>query len=328
MQRLGFFLTCFFVFILTSLGFYSCTPPEATVTIGIEKTPVNSLVYIALSNRYFRDNGIRLIVKNNYASGAAAVRGMLKGEADLATATEYVVVRQVFAGNKLQILASIDKFMHQYLVWRKDRGIKDVGDLENKKIGVPLETQARFNLSRYLVLHHVDEKKLHIVDVQAPEAVAALSGGGVDAVVVWQPNVMALVEHFGDKIEVRSIHNDQPAFCLVTAGEEWIRLHPGLAAHLITALSRAEEFVVNNNTQAKNMIKTRLNYNDAYINMIWPDHELTLSLDQSLVVAMEDQARWMIENRLTPINEVPNFMDYIHEHELKKIKPQSVNIIR
>lgn len=58
------------------------------------------------------------------------------------------------------------------------------------------------------------------------------------------------------------------------------------------------------------------------------NHEYTLSLDQSLIVAMEDQARWMISNNLTKESTVPNFMDYIYEDALKKIKPRAVNIIR
>ena len=36
----------------------------------------------------------------------------------------------------------------------------------------------------------------------------------------------------------------------------------------------------------------------------------------------------MISNNLTTEKQVPNFLDYIHEDDLKAIKPESVNIIR
>ncbi len=309
-------------------GVLSCSAREETVVIGMEATPVNSLIYIALNNNYFKDNGINLVVKSDYASGAAAVAALLNGETDLATATEFVVVRQVCAGQKPQVLTSIDKFMHQYLVWRKDRGIKDIGDLKHKSIGVPMKTQARFNLSRYLLLNNADEKLINIVDVQAPQAVDALISSRVDAVVAWQPYILTLAQRLGDLVEIRSIHNDQPAFCLVITDEKWLSLHPGTADRFLAALSRAEEFIIHHETAASAVIQGRLNYTTEYMNAIWPDHLPALSLDQSLVVAMEDQSRWMIENRLTSHTEVPDFMGFICEGNLKKIKPGAVNIIR
>ena len=60
----------------------------------------------------------------------------------------------------------------------------------------------------------------------------------------------------------------------------------------------------------------------------WSRDQFLLSLDQSLIVAMEDQARWMIDNNLTTEKQVPNFNDYIYEDALKEIKPEAVNIIR
>jgi NitT/TauT family transport system substrate-binding protein len=61
---------------------------------------------------------------------------------------------------------------------------------------------------------------------------------------------------------------------------------------------------------------------------VWQQNQFTLSLDQSLVLAMEDEARWMIKNNLTTERQVPNFLDYIHEDGLKAVKPELVNIIR
>jgi len=64
------------------------------------------------------------------------------------------------------------------------------------------------------------------------------------------------------------------------------------------------------------------------VNAIWPDHELSVQLDQSLITAMEDQARWMIANNLTAETLVPNFLDYTYEDALKAIKPDGVKVIR
>ena len=71
-----------------------------------------------------------------------------------------------------------------------------------------------------------------------------------------------------------------------------------------------------------------MGFDDAYMNTVWPHYQFLLSLDQSLITAMEDEARWMIENDLTSQAEVPDFGDYIYENVLREIKPDRVNIIR
>lgn len=60
----------------------------------------------------------------------------------------------------------------------------------------------------------------------------------------------------------------------------------------------------------------------------WQVHQFSLSLDQSLITAMEDEARWMIKNNLTSEKQVPDFMNYVYVDGLKAVKPEAVNIIR
>jgi NitT/TauT family transport system substrate-binding protein len=43
---------------------------------------------------------------------------------------------------------------------------------------------------------------------------------------------------------------------------------------------------------------------------------------------MEDEARWMIENKLTTKTTIPNFLDYLYLDGLLTVKPEAVNIIR
>jgi len=71
-----------------------------------------------------------------------------------------------------------------------------------------------------------------------------------------------------------------------------------------------------------------MNFDDAYLEIIWQRYQFSLSLDQSLILAMEDEARWMIKNKLTRENQVPNFMNYLYLDGLKAVKPEAVNIIR
>ena len=52
-----------------------------------------------------------------------------------------------------------------------------------------------------------------------------------------------------------------------------------------------------------------------------------LTLDQGLLLAMEDQARWMMGNKLTYQTKVPNYLDYIDAEALLKVDPKAVSMM-
>jgi len=64
------------------------------------------------------------------------------------------------------------------------------------------------------------------------------------------------------------------------------------------------------------------------VDTVWSQNQFSLSLDQALIVTMEDEARWMIANKLTSEKQVPDFLNYIYVDALKAVKPEAVNIIQ
>ena len=56
------------------------------------------------------------------------------------------------------------------------------------------------------------------------------------------------------------------------------------------------------------------------------DFQFRLSLDQPILVSLEDEARWAIRNKLTDVTKVPNYLDYIYTDALKAVKPGAVTI--
>jgi NitT/TauT family transport system substrate-binding protein len=86
--------------------------------------------------------------------------------------------------------------------------------------------------------------------------------------------------------------------------------------------------LIRNPDQARIILQKKFNFNDDYMALIWPEHQFSLTLDQGLVAAMEDEARWMIANGLTTEKQIPDFLNYIYVDGLEAVKPQVVNIIR
>jgi ABC-type nitrate/sulfonate/bicarbonate transport system substrate-binding protein len=109
---------------------------------------------------------------------------------------------------------------------------------------------------------------------------------------------------------------------------EWITKHPDLVGRFLKSLAQAEDYAIRNPAEAKAIVQKSLNLDAAYMETVWSQNQFSLSLDQSLIVTMEDEARWIIKNGLTTEKQVPDFLNYIYEDGLKAIKPETVTIIR
>ena len=120
----------------------------------------------------------------------------------------------------------------------------------------------------------------------------------------------------------------QPQYKNLAATDFWLAAHPDMAERVLKSLAEAEDFVARNPDETKAIVQKRLQYDEAYMAMAWPLTELSLFLDQSLITAMEDEARWMMDNDLTDERVVPDFLEYIYADALESVKPGAVNIIR
>ena len=55
----------------------------------------------------------------------------------------------------------------------------------------------------------------------------------------------------------------------------------------------------------------------------WGDHEFTLSLDQTLILTLQDVASWMQDGE----GDVPDFLPYVDSAPLKSVRPEGVTIV-
>jgi NitT/TauT family transport system substrate-binding protein len=158
--------------------------------------------------------------------------------------------------------------------------------------------------------------------------VDAIVTGTVDAVVTAQPYANAVKNRLGTNASVWSAQSHQPMYTQVISTDAWIGKNAGAIRRFLTALAQAEDYLNHNPSEARDIVQKRLNLDAAYMESVWSQNQFSLSLDESLILVMEDEARWMIRNDLTTEKHVPNFLDYTHEDSLKAIKPDAVSIIR
>jgi NitT/TauT family transport system substrate-binding protein len=310
-----------------ALSLCFCSRKTESITIGGPASDAGTLTFTAEDRHFFTTNGLNVILKA-YDTGLVAINGLLNNEIDIAGTGEYPFVVKAFENKNISIIGSISRSYNEYLVCRADEGIENVVGLKGKKIGLPLRALPEFYLGRFLDLHGISIRDVTLINLTPAQAAAAFGKKDVDAVVVWEPFVSQIRKQLTNRIVSWSVHSGQAQYAVLVAQNEWIRQHPGLVTRVLNSLAQAEEYAMRHPTEAKAILKKQYQYDDVYIARIWPEHQFVLSLDQSLITAMEDEARWMIKNNLTSEKQVPDFMNYIYVDGLKAVKPEAVNIIR
>ncbi len=166
-----------------------------------------------------------------------------------------------------------------------------------------------------------------LVDLTPAQYMKAISEGEVDAVIAWEPHIHRINQKIGG-LTIWPAQSSQAVFGVLVCTSPWLQEHKDTATRFLKSLKEAEEYLLRYPDRVKAIVQKRLEYDDSYVRRIWPQHQFSLSLDQTLVVAMKDEAQWMIRHHLTSEEYIPELVNYIYTDGLHTIKPYAVNIIR
>jgi ABC-type nitrate/sulfonate/bicarbonate transport system substrate-binding protein len=316
--------------VLSSFAYLNSQKPYVgnleSITLGVYPSEYNSLVYIANDQQYFSANGLKVTLKN-YISGASAARGMLNGEVNVATASEFVVANNAMQNANLCAFGSFSKYLNLYVVARTDKGINSVSDLSGKRIAVTIGTGNQFYLGRFLELNGIKLNQVTLVNVNFAQTPNALANGTVDAAITFQPYINEIQGLLGSKTVIWPAQADQFGYFEALCPKDWAAAHPDLIIRFLKSLIQAQNFNLDHQNQAKDILAKQLNYTSSYVNSVWSEYQYSVTLDQSFILLMQDEARWLIDNNLTSVDSVPNFLNYVYIDGLKSVSPESVNII-
>jgi NitT/TauT family transport system substrate-binding protein len=326
------FITAVLVTGVTLVGSFFCSKGDysgkvESITFATVPTAATTLIYIAEDQHFFAASGLRVNIKD-YNTGTATTEALLKGDVDIAWAAEFPFVHRAFAKEKISIIAVVGRFNEQYLFGRKDREIKTVADLKGKRIGIPRNTIAEFYLGRFLELNGMNIRGVSLVDVPPPQSMGAITSGSIDGVIAWEPYSSQIRVRLADRAVALPVQSNQPGYGAVAGRNDWINGHREVVSRFLKSLAQAEDYLTRNPAEAKVILRKWLKFDEVFTETIWSENQFSLSLDQSLVTAMEDEARWMIKNKLTREKTIPDFVNHIYVDGLKAIKPEAVNIIR
>ncbi|WP_415886415.1 hypothetical protein ACMXYO_00245 [Neptuniibacter sp. QD37_6] len=95
---------------------------------------------------------------------------------------------------------------------------------------------------------------------------------------------------------------------------------------VLAALDRAVHFIAENPEESQMILREKLKLSQAFIDWIWQDYLFKLSLNQSQVNSIEQQARWAIESKLVISETTPDFIQFFDATALQKIDPHASSL--
>jgi NitT/TauT family transport system substrate-binding protein len=303
------------------------TGPVEKVTISTVPYMLSTLLYIADEQGFFTANALDVTL-DEQATALKTIDELIAGRADIGITVDFVAVSHIFDNPDSRILGVVATSHPGRLIARKDRGIQGPADLEGKRIGTLKNASSDFWLGFLLNLNGMSIDDVELINTPPAEMVDALVSGNIDALM----GNMGIAEMARDRLGENAFIQPVPAWhahLLALSTGDWVRQHPNTAERLMLSLYQAEQFLQKNEAEAKEILRRRLpgTYDTTFEN-IWADHEFIITLPQGLILAMEDMARWKIENNITEATEVPNYLGNIYFDALEEVKLEAIGIIR
>jgi NitT/TauT family transport system substrate-binding protein len=337
LSRIPVVKTIYLLLIALVINFSACSRDDQEVPAGsFDKISLGvpssdyplflALVLLAREQGFFKEYGLDMTYQP-YPHGVGSLKALQNGDVDLAIGAEFPFVKQNLSGSRMMIIASIAQVDVLELIARKDKGILHPADLKGKRVALILESQLEFCLDRFLLQYGLTLKDIEKLNLLPPGIEQSILEGTADAMVFREPMSGRVKAALKNNWVSWPVQNRQHVFWVIAGGEDYVSRHSRAIERFLQALAKAEQFYVNNGRRAIDIIIDKGNLDENFFRGMLPKIEYRLSLENELLIAMEDQARWHIENRYTAAVEVPNYLDRIYFKGLDSVKPASVNII-
>ncbi|NRR28629.1 ABC transporter substrate-binding protein [Oxalobacteraceae bacterium] len=284
-------------------------------------------VLAAQAKGYFARESIHATVLSR-SSGKAAMEAVLDGQAQLGTVADIPIMFAGMNDKPVKVIATIFRTDRDHgVVGRRDRGVLDPASLKGKRVGVTLNTSGHFALNALINRHGLAPAEVSMLNFKQDELSGALMRGDVDAVASWDPLLDKLLAQLGGNGVAFFGQDIYESLYNVAGTQAYVLQHPALMRRVLRALDAGAHFCAEEPVAAQTMMAASANGDIAKLRAAWSSYRFGVVLDQGLLLALEDEARWAIRNRLSDRSDMPNYLDFIYLDGLQSVTPAAVTII-
>ena len=302
--------------------------PLQRITVAHTTQPQCTLLHVAAAKGFFVEEGLD-VRPLSHTYGKAALQSLLDRKADLATAAETPIMFSLLRGDKIVVVANVESTtMNNAIVARLDSGISGPRDLKGKRIGFTPGTTSDFFLASILTTVGLAREDVEAVGLKPEEMSDAIVGKRVDAVSTWNYPLTQIKRLLGPKGTVLYDRDIYTETYNVVSRREFVWEHPATVERFLRALIRAETFVAKHREEAQAVVALATKTDEDLVREVWDNLRYRVELDDTLLIALEDETRWAMKNGLTEKTAMPDYRRSIHVDSLLAIKPEAVRIRR
>ena len=307
--------------VLSLLAWSGTAWAQTKMTIATGVDPVFSAYYVAQQEGLFKKHGLDVRI-NTGPSGSAMVSFLVNGQIESAFGSEIAGVSNHNLDPNVVVVAQATRLVRWIAV--VGRNIDNLDQLKGKKVCV-----ARGSGGEVFWLAMLDKLKLNpadytVVNVEAPEMVAALERGNIDAYAVWEPWVtrgLAAVKNTKVLKDQEGIL-EQGVYIYMNLG--WIRKNPAQAESFMRALVEATDVINKDRKRAAKDVSDFLkNLDPPLVEQLMTKLRFEVVLDDfTLSLFRLAEAQLKQQGKLTkPLD----YREFIYPEVLRKVQPAKVN---
>jgi len=305
---------------------------QTALTIGTAKDPnLAAQIVVARDKGYFKDAGLDVTV-SYFPSGGDLMAAIVGGSASIGAAGSTPVTTLRARPYPIRIVSQISDISGAQQIIVKT-AVKGPEDLQGKKIAIMRGTSSETLFDSFAQTYGLDPTKVTLVNMAPPEMLASFSRGDVDAISVWEPNATR-ARKFGGKMLVSGTKSAIPGksgdrrivgdHSLLFATETFIRDQPNQVKAVLTALSRADDFIRANKAEATSLLSKEFGFDTADMTDIMAANRYTLELDDQLVQDLDTLAAFLFSRK--NIQSKPEARTWIDPAPLRAVKPELVKL--
>ena len=292
---------------------------KMTIATGVD--PAFAQFYVAKEGGLFEKNGLDVTI-NTGPSGSAMVPFLVNNQVQAAYGSDLAGVINHQVDSKIVAVADGTYLANWESVIGRD--IDSLEGLKGKKVGVALGTGAEIFWRRLLDKHKLNFADYTLVNIEAPEMVAALERKDIDGFAVWEPwPTRALKGIKGTKVLATNagVYNN---INFIYMNRGWIEANKATAEKFIKALCEANDVINKDRPNAAKMVAKFLKMPIELATELMPKLEYDMEWTPRSLEAIKDSAHLLTEQK--KLKAPLDYNTYVYMDLLKAVRPESVKL--
>jgi NitT/TauT family transport system substrate-binding protein len=304
-----------------SLGAVDANAQLTKMTIATGVDPAFSQFYVAKEAGLFEKNGLDVTI-NTGPSGSAMVPFLINNQVQAAYGSDLAGVINHQVDNNIVAVAD-----GTYLVkWLSVVGhnVPDLEALKGKKVGIAKGTGSEIFWRRLLEKKNLKLADFTIVDVEAPEMLAATERGDIDGFAVWEPwPTRTLMAVKGTKIlqTAEGIYNN---INFVYMNRGWIEQNKATAEKFMRALLEANDLIEKDRPAAAKMVAKFLKMPLELATELMPKVEYDMDWQPRSLESIQVAEGQLADQK--KLKAPLDYSKYVYLDLLKTVRPENIKI--